>query len=141
MKVLHYRNEDTLFRANPFLQLLQYFYETGMENLLLCPPGGTLSKKASTFGVEVLYYEPKFSSIPGLCRGSENIAGSVNPDLIHTRLSFAAFIASEWKHRTGCPVLSTVDKYAKPFLKRLLLIIILVFNFGSKQPVKYPGKV
>ena len=94
MKVLHYVNENTLSWANPFLQLLQYFNEMGIENLLLCPPGGTLSEKACTYGVEVLYYEPKFSSMPGLCRGFGKIAGSVNPDLIHTHLSSAAFIAS-----------------------------------------------
>ncbi len=113
MKVLHYVNENILSWANPFLQLLQYFNGMGIENVLLCPPGGTLSEKASIYGVEVLYYEPKFSSLPGLCRGFGKMARSVNPDIIHTRLSSAAFIASEWKHITGCPVLSTVDKYAK----------------------------
>lgn len=113
MKVLHFINENTLSWANPFLQLLQYLNHNGVRNVLLCPPGGTLTQKALDYEIDFLHYEPRFSFLPYLCRDFKRIAGSWNPDLIHTRLSCAASIASEWKERIGCPVLATVDKYAK----------------------------
>jgi glycosyltransferase involved in cell wall biosynthesis len=113
MRILHFVNENTLSWDKPFLQLLKYFNSTGMENVLLCPEGGTLSQRASDSGLEVENYTPVFSNIPVFCRDFLKIAGSVKPDLVHTRLSSAAAIASEWKGKLDCPVLATVDKYAK----------------------------
>lgn len=113
MRILHFVNENILSWDKPFLQLLKYFNSTGMENVLLCPEGGTLSQRALESGLEVVNYTPVFSTIPIVCRGFPNVAGSVKPDLVHTRLSSAAAIASEWKRALNCPVLATVDKYAK----------------------------
>lgn len=113
MKILHYVDDNRLSWAVPWLQLLKGLENAGLQNVIACRPGGTLEGLARGQGFEVETYHPSFQAIPALSRGFGKIVSTVNPDLIHTRLSSAALIGGYWGKKAGIPVVSTVDKYPK----------------------------
>ncbi len=113
MRVLHYVDENSLSWAEPWLQLLEELKALGVENVILCRPGGSLGDKAESRGFSVWRYRPPFPWAPALCRGVPSVLKAVKPDLIHTRLSTAAALGGYWGSKLGIPVLSTIDKYPK----------------------------
>jgi glycosyltransferase involved in cell wall biosynthesis len=113
LRVLHYVDENSLSWAEPWLQLLEELKRLGVENVVLCRPGGTLGDKAESRGFPVRRYRPPFPWAPALCRGVPSVLKAVKPDLIHTRLSTAAALGGYWGQKLGIPVLSTIDKYPK----------------------------
>ena len=113
MKVLHYVDENRLTWGRPWLQLLDYLKNNGVENHILCRPGGTLGKLVMENKLSLATYKPLVSSLPQLCLGISSIIKKIRPDLIHTRLSSAAMIGGHWGSRLHIPVVSTVDKYPK----------------------------
>jgi len=113
MKILHYVDENRLSWAVPWLQLLGGLASAGLENVVVCRPGGTLGDLARSRGFKVRTFRPLVQSMPALCRGFGEIVDDVLPDLIHTRLSSAASIGGYWGKKAGIPVVATVDKYPK----------------------------
>ena len=113
MKVLHFVNENRLSWANPWVQLLSFLEEKGIENTVLCNPGGTLGSKIKAAGIPVVNYKPLVPSVPWACGRAGSLVEELKPDIIHTRLSSAALIGGYWGKKLGIPVISTIDKYSK----------------------------
>ena len=113
MRVLHYVDDNVLSWAKPYIQLLTVLKNHGCENVIVCRPEGTLSDMLRNSGFDVREYKPLFSSLPETARGFRKILLNVKPDIIHTRLSSAAYIGGYWGKKFHIPILSTVDKYPK----------------------------
>lgn len=113
MKILHYVDENNLSWWRPWLQLIQYLQSRGVDNHILCRPGGTLSESAENAKIEVSTYKPVVSALPRLCTGISTLISDIKPDIIHTRLSSSAAIAGHWGEKRNIPVVSTIDKFPK----------------------------
>ena len=113
MKVLHFVDENRLSWAEPWMQTLQAQRSMGCENIVLCRPGGTLSRIVEDAGFPCFCFNPFFASVPVFCRGMEEILKKIQPELVHTRLSSASAIAGYWTRKMRLPLVSTVDKFAK----------------------------
>jgi len=113
LKILHYVDENNLTWARPWLQLIKYLEDKGLQNHILCRPGGSLDKHVIENSIGLSTYKPLISALPHLCPGVSSIIKEIRPDIIHTRLSSAAMIGGYWGKRMGVPVVSTIDKYPK----------------------------
>jgi glycosyltransferase involved in cell wall biosynthesis len=113
LKILHYVDENYLTWGRPWLQLLKYLEKCGVNNHVLCRPGGTLGKQVSENNIDLYTYKPLFSWLPQACFGVRRILNKIKPDIVHSRLSSAAFIGGFWGNRMHIPVVSTIDKYPK----------------------------
>lgn len=113
MRVLHYVDENRLSWAQAWIQLLDALRKKGIENFVLCRPGGTLQEMLLQNGFTVFTYKPALSWAPPLCACIKDVIKAVNPAVIHTRLSQAALLGGYWGKRLNIPVLCTVDKYPK----------------------------
>ena len=113
LKILHYVDENNLVWARPWLQLIKYLEEKGLQNHILCRPGGSLDKHVIEKNIALSTYKPLIASVPHLCQGVSTKIKRIKPDIIHTRLSSAAMIGGYWGKRLGVPVVSTIDKYPK----------------------------
>ena len=113
MKILHFVNENRLSWVEPYIQLISYLDASGVDNILMCNPGGTLSAKARAKGIKVLEYKPVLPAVPLFSRKAGEIILKTAPDIIHTRLSSASLIGGYWGKRLDIPVISTIDKFAK----------------------------
>ena len=113
MKILHYVDENYLVWAKPWLQLIKYLENAGVQNHILCRPGGTLGTYVQENSLDLSTYKPLISSLPHFCLGISTIIKRIKPDILHTRLSSAAMIGGYWGKRIGLPVVSTIDKYPK----------------------------
>ena len=109
MKVLHYVDADTISWLRPYIE---HILSLDAESALLCRPG-EMEHLARENGITTLTYTPTVASLPFLARGFVRAVRAFNPDIIHTRLSSAAFIAGYWSRKLGVPVVSTFDKPAK----------------------------
>ena len=113
MKILHYVDENNLAWSKPWLQLISFLRSKGLQNHILCRPGGSLDRQVIAYNFPLSTYKPLISALPYLCQGVSAIIKDIKPDLIHTRLSSAAMIGGYWGKRLGIPVVSTIDKYPK----------------------------
>lgn len=113
MRVLHYVDENRLSWAQAWIQLLDALRKKGIENFILCRPGGTLQEMLLQNDFTVFTYKPALSSAPPLCTRIKDVICAVNPAVIHTRLSQAALLGGYWGKKLDVPVLCTVDKYPK----------------------------
>ena len=113
MKILHYVDENYLVWAKPWLQLIKYLEGAGVQNHVLCRPGGTLAHYVQENGIDLSTYKPLFSTLPYICLGIPGLMKRIKPDILHTRLSSAAMIGGYWGKRLNIPVVSTIDKYPK----------------------------
>ncbi|MEG3065638.1 glycosyltransferase [Acetomicrobium sp.] len=99
--------------AQAWIQLLEALREKGIENFVLCRPGGTLHEMLKQNGFTVFTCKPVLPWVPPLCACIKDAIKAVKPGVIHTRLSQAALLGGYWGKRLGVPVLCTVDKYPK----------------------------
>ena len=115
MRILHCVDDNRLVWSRPWRQLLRAVGEQmeGVEQVVVCRPGGTLEHLIRKDGLRVITYEPYLSWSPQLCRHFAQIVADVQPNVIHTRLSTAAAIAGFWGKKFNIPVVSTVDKYPR----------------------------
>ena len=113
MRILHYVNEANLAWGRPWVQLLLSLEEMGLRNVVLCPPGGTLARLLEEYSVPHIYSGALVPWFPPFCKGVGNAIEKIRPDVLHTRLSSAAFIGGYWGSRLGIPVVSTIDKYPR----------------------------
>ncbi|HPU69617.1 MAG TPA: glycosyltransferase family 4 protein [Acetomicrobium flavidum] len=113
MRILHYVDENRLSWAQAWIQLLEALRKKGIENFVLCRPGGTLHEMLAQKGFTVFTCKPAIPWAPPLCACIKDVIKAVKPDVIHTRLSQAALLGGYWGKRLGVPVLCTVDKYPK----------------------------
>ncbi|MBO8154590.1 glycosyltransferase [Thermovirga sp.] len=115
MRILHHVDENNLSWSKPWLDLLKKIREMDglVEHFIACRPGGALAGRARDEGFEVLGYRPMFAWSPALCREFGSLLEEIRPDVIHTRLSSAAFIGSYWGKKKKIPVVATVDKFPK----------------------------
>ena len=113
MRILHYVDENRLSWAQAWIQLLEALRKKGIENFVLCRPGGTLHEMLAQKGFTVFTCKPAIPWAPPLCACIKDVIKAVKPDVIHTRLSQAALLGGYWGRRLGVPVLCTVDKYPK----------------------------
>lgn len=113
MKILHYIEEKRLSWALPWISLLKELERSGVENHVLCAPGGTLSSLLRENSIQCTEVETLLPALPAFARDFKTALDRLSPDLLHTRLSAAARIGGYWGKRKELPVVSTVDKFAK----------------------------
>lgn len=113
IKVLHYIDENKLSWAEPWIQLLNALGRRNVDNYVVCASGGNLADKLIESGIPVYLCDPIVSCIPMSAYAFGGIIDKISPDLIHTRLSSAAFIGGWWGKRKNIPVVETLDKHAK----------------------------
>lgn len=113
MKILHYVDEANLAWAKPWIQLLLQLEKKGCENIVLCPPNGSLSRFLEDYSIPHMVAEAWTPWLPAGCRKVRKAIDSIRPHILHTRLSSAARIGGYWGKRLGIPVVSTIDKYPK----------------------------
>ncbi|WP_255415974.1 glycosyltransferase family 4 protein [Pyramidobacter sp.] len=97
----------------PWIQLLKELEKRGVQNSVLCREGGTLSQELAKSGIDVFTYTPPAQWLPVFTSGIGKIVDRAKPDLIHTRLSSAAYLGGYWGRKKNIPVISTFDKYPK----------------------------
>lgn len=85
----------------------------GVEQTLLCGPGGDMERVARERGIETHTWRPVAANLPILNPQYAAIVRAIAPDLVHTRLSSAAAMAGFWNRRLGVPTIATLDKAAK----------------------------
>ena len=107
MRVLHYVDAEAISWMVPYIDSIR---SLEAEQALLCRPG-EMQRYAQEHGITTLTFRPVAASLPML---SPSFARTVKGfDIIHTRLSSAAYIAGYWSKFTHIPVVSTFDKPAK----------------------------
>ena len=109
MRVLHYVDADIISWMVPYIAGIKAL---GAGQTLLCRPG-EMEHCARDNGIETLTFRPMIASMPALSPGFVRIVQRAAPNIIHTRLSSAAYIAGFWSRFTHIPVVSTLDKPAK----------------------------
>ncbi len=87
--------------------------ELGVRNALLCRPGGDVARIAREHGIETYTWKPVIAAAPILNPQYAALVRSIQPDIVHSRLSSAAGIAGQWGRFTGIPTVATFDKPAK----------------------------
>ncbi|MBR1671360.1 MAG: glycosyltransferase family 4 protein [Fretibacterium sp.] len=85
----------------------------GVQQALLCRPGGELSRLAQEGGIPVQTWGPLVAAVPLLSPSFIQMVRNFSPDIVHTRLLSAAGIAGAWRSRLGVPVVATFDKPGK----------------------------
>ena len=113
MKILHYADCNTLSFLVPWIGLMKGLKELGVENALLCRPGGDVARIAREHGIETYTWKPLIAGAPILNPQYAALVRGIRPDIVHTRLSSAAGIAGQWGRFTGIPTVATFDKPAK----------------------------
>lgn len=113
MKVLHYVDESNLAWGETWIQLIKELSVQGMDNFVVCKPGGTLASRLSEEGLKFDVAAPLIQALPFTNTALWRILKREKPDIIHTRLSAAARIGGWWGKRMGIPVVETIDKYPK----------------------------
>lgn len=113
MRVLHYVDENNLAWSAPWIQLLKAMGKLGVENIVACRSGGTLSGLLDDARILNFCYDPIAQWLPAFTFDLGKIVDRVRPDIIHTRLSSAARLGGYWGRKKGIPVISTFDKYPK----------------------------
>ncbi len=113
MRVLHYVDENNLTWCGSWISLICKLKEYGVENCIVCRPGGTLLKRLQSSGLAAIEYKPLLPALPHTAYGFASILDRIKPSVVHTRLSSAALIGGWWGKRRNIPVVSTVDKHAK----------------------------
>ena len=113
MKILHYVDENRLAWGETWIQLIKELTAMGVENFVVCKPGGTLEGRLQEEGLAHDTCKPLVASLPFTAPKLGKIIERVKPDLIHTRLSSAARIGGFWGKKKNVPVISTIDKYPK----------------------------
>ena len=110
MRVLHYVDAESISWGVPYIDSISAL---GVEQAMMCRPGGELERLAHAHGIMTLTFRPVMASVPMLSPGFVRTGKSYKPDVIHTRLSSAAYIAGYWSKYLHVPVISTFDKPAK----------------------------
>ena len=149
LRVLHYVNESVLSWSVPFLQLLRALEDKGINNVVLCSPGGRLSKEVEKIGVECVVAKPLFPWCPRLCKIIGKKIADAHPDIILTRLSSAALIGGYWGKRLQIPVIGVLDKFSKPKYYRYVRTVqavssalaIFAKNAGMPDVVVIPNGI
>ena len=113
MKVLHYVDAESISWSLPYIEHIKSLEKFGIEQALLCRPGGDVERSARENDITVFTWRPLVSGLPLLSPGFVKLIREIGPDIIHTRLSSAAGIAGFWRKHHGVPVVSTFDKPAK----------------------------
>lgn len=113
MKILHYVDENKLAWGETWIQLIKELTAEGLENYVVCKPGGTLEGRLKEEGIAHDTCKPLVAALPITAPKLGEIIDRVKPDIIHTRLSSAARIGGWWGRRKSVPVISTIDKYPK----------------------------
>lgn len=96
MKILHYIECSDVTFCVPWVDLLKELTKRGVEQTLLCRPGGNLEKVSREQGIDVVTWKPAVTNFPPFNLRFKSIIKEISPDIIHTRLSSAANIAGYW---------------------------------------------
>lgn len=113
MRVLHYVDAENISWLVPYIDAVKSLDAFGVEGALLCRPGGEMERYAREQGLRVLTFKPVIAAMPMFSPGFVRTVKSFAPDIIHTRLSSAAYIAGHWRKALNVPVVATFDKPAK----------------------------
>jgi glycosyltransferase involved in cell wall biosynthesis len=113
MKILHYVESANLSFRVPYANLLRELGRRGMEQSLLCRPGGDLERAAIENGISVHSWKAPVAGVPMLNPWFPTLVKTIAPDIIHTRLSSAASMAGFWRRFVNIPVISMIDKASK----------------------------
>lgn len=109
MKILHYIECSDVTFCVPWVDLLKELTKRGVEQTLLCRPGGNLEKVSREQGIDVVTWKPAVTNFPPFNLRFKSIIKEISPDIIHTRLSSAANIAGYWGKFLKLPVIAMLD--------------------------------
>ena len=113
MRVLHYVDAESISWGTAYVEAIKSLEALGIEQALMCRPGGEMQRVAQDNGIRTLTFRPVIAALPMLSQGFVRTVKTFAPDIIHTRLSSAAYIAGYWSRFRHIPVVSTFDKPAK----------------------------
>jgi glycosyltransferase involved in cell wall biosynthesis len=109
---MHYvESKELSFRVS-WLGLMKELERRGIDQVLLCRPGGNLESAARERGIRTLTWAPAVSSVPALNFRYPSVVKSISPDIVHTRLSSAAAMAGFWGRRLRPPVIAALEAMA-----------------------------
>ena len=90
LKILHYVDENRLAWGETWIQLIKELEVKGAQNHVICKSGGTLSGRLKEEELSFDTYDIPIQCLPFTAFGFRKIIKSLEPDIIHTRLSSAA---------------------------------------------------
>ncbi|MDR1651660.1 MAG: glycosyltransferase family 4 protein [Synergistaceae bacterium] len=109
MKILHYVDSADVTFCVPWIDLMKELGRTGVDQALLCRPGGNMASAALANGVDAVAWKPFVSNLPVVNFGYPRIVSRLAPDIVHTRGSNAAGIAGFWGRFLKIPVVAILD--------------------------------
>ncbi len=109
LKILHYiESADVSFRL-PWVDLMAEIERRGVRQALLCRGGGNMECVANERGVETLMWKSLTPFFPPANLRYPLLLRRIAPDIVHTRLSNAAFTAGFWGKRLKVPTIAMLD--------------------------------
>ena len=69
MRVLHYVDAENISWLVPYIESLKALEALGIEQALMCRPGGEMESCARENGIETLTFRPLVSAVPVLSPG------------------------------------------------------------------------
>ena len=139
MNVLHYVDAEDFSWLVPYIEHVKSLEAFGISQALLCRGGGEVERVARKNNLRVFTWRPLISGLPVLSPGFVKAWKGFSPDIIHTRLSSAAYIAGFWHRIHGVPVISTLDKPAKAKYYRGSSKCIACAEWLKNYMVKFQG--
>ena len=119
LKIMHYAEVADLSFRVPWIDLMKELANQGIEQVLLCRAGGNLEQVAVEAGIETITWKPMVTNFPPANLGYPHLLKSLSPDIVHTRLSSAAYIAGFWGKYLKIPTVAMIDgfSYKKKYYK------------------------
>lgn len=109
MRIMRYvESADVSFRI-PWIDLMLEHERRGIEQVLLCRQGGNMERAASERGIRTHTWKSAAPFFPPANLRYPMLVRRVSPDIVHTRLSNAAYIAGFWGSRLGVPTIAMID--------------------------------
>ena len=109
LRVLNYIDSANVSFRVSWVDLMKEMTSKGVDPVLLCRPGGNMEKVAREQSIETYVWKPPIANFPAADVRYASLAKRISPDLVHTRLSNAANIASFWDRYLHIPTIAMLD--------------------------------
>jgi hypothetical protein len=120
LKVLHYTHSSDVSFRYAWADLMKELDKMGVEQVFMCRSRGNMASILTNQGIPVVTYEPLVTNFPPLDFAYRKVVGPLKPDIVHTRGSSTAAIASFWGRFLGIPTIAMLDgtSYKKKYYYR-----------------------
>lgn len=118
MKIMHYIESSNVSFRVPWIDLMKELEREGVEQALLCRPGGNMEEVAMAHNIKTYTWKPAITNFPPANLEYLRLIRQIAPDIVHTRLSSAANIAGFWGKWLKIPTISMLDgPYKKKYYR------------------------